>query len=205
MQGYNVSNFVDAFNMLKPLGREIAYEQMSKSGEAVKKSMRSSMKSKFAHMTTRVGVNGAYLQHTPKVQFGHRESMKVDSQDATPDHMEHMINSFMMEKSGTLAVGGMNPRFRPTIRRDGEIVGVGSPVGAVGKETAAILHRMDEGKIIDGYNESTRLYDGDIGRHYARSGINRAMAQVQAYLTQGFSQVFVKVQNNMRFTEKRYG
>lgn len=189
------SNFPYAFRILKTISREVMMQQMSKAGNEVRKNTRSSMKSHGSFYITRVGKHGAYLQKTSGRQFGLRESHKVDGEASSPNSVASMIDSFLMVKSETLVVGGMHPKFRPVLREDGEVKGLGDPVSAVGARTAAILHRMDTGKELPDYPVGSRLYDEIEGRQFMKHGINRSMGEVQTILEAGYVNVSERAVN----------
>lgn len=178
-----------AFNQIKVLSREVAYEQMSKAGNAVRVSMRSALESKATSFVTRVGKNGAYLERTSTRNLGGRESTTQDGLASDPSNMSAFINSFLMEKSGTLVVGGAHPRFTPLLRKNGEVVGTGAPVGAVSPRTIAILHRMDTGVENSDYPQHSKLAQDVKGRHFMTEGMSRASGKVRAYLAGGFLSV----------------
>jgi len=181
------------------IAREVAMEQLSKSGNAVREGMRNALKSNGANYITRVGANGPYLERvTGGRQYGLRESHTQDLQDSNPPSMANMITSFLMEKSQTLVVGGMNPRFTPLLRRDGKVVGTGSSVPAVGAQTAAILHRMDTGKQLADYPTRSMLTDNVEPRGFMLAGITKTRGKVQGYLSRGYTEA---VKNTVNKTD----
>lgn len=186
-----------SFSILRFIAREVAMEQMSKAGNAVREGMRNAMKSEGTNYITRVGENGPYPEKVDNGrQYGLRESHTQDGVDSNPPSMANMIISFLMEKSGTLVVGGMNPRFRPLLRKDGEVVGTGSAQPAVGARTAAILHRMDTGERLSDYPVRSMLYGKAEPRDFMSEGISRSEGKVRGYLTRGFDEVTKNAVNN---------
>ena len=184
-----------AFRQIRILSREVALQQMSKSGNAVRESMRSALKSTSTQYMTRVGKKGdAYLRKTSTRVFGQRESHTVDGMTSNPESMESFITSFLMEKSETLVVGGANPRFTPLLRTDGEVVGTGTPVGAVAPASIAILHRMDTGEKNSNYPAHSMLSPDLEGRGFMNAGMLAASGRVRAYLAGGYFQVMRQAQ-----------
>jgi len=183
-----------AFRRIRVLSREVALEQMSKAGNAVRKSMRDKLKATSTQYMTRVGDSGAYLKKGAKRTFGERESHTLDGQESNPSNMSAFITSFLMEKSETLVVGGANPRFTPLLRKDGEVVGTGRPQGAVSPRTIAILHRMDTGIENPLYPTRSKLHEDLDGREFMTAGMLSASGKVKAYLAGGFLQVMKQAQ-----------
>lgn len=187
---------IASFRVLSVVAREVAMEQMSKSGIAVQKSMRKALSSNGSNYITRVGANGPYLEKVVGGrQYGLRESHTQDNVDSNPPSMGSMLTSFLMEKSQTLVVGGMNPRFRPLLRKNGKVVGLGSAVPAVGARTAAILHRMDTGEQLADYPIRSMLTPDAEPRGFMLKGIRNASGNVRAYLSSGFSEASSKAVN----------
>lgn len=183
-----------AFREIRILSREVALEQMSKAGNAVRKSMRSKLESNTTKYMTRVGEVGAYLKKVPSRRFGERESHTVDNQESNPNNMSAFITNFLMEKSETLVVGGANPRHTPLLRKNGEVVGTGRTQGAVSPRSIAILHRMDTGEENSLYPTRSRLIADTEGRGFMRGGMIAASGTVRAYLAGGFLSVMRQAQ-----------
>ncbi len=162
---------------------------MSKAGNAVRVAMRSALVANSTHMVTRVGKNGAYLERTAARTFGHRESTTQDNLESNPPQMSQFTTNFLMEKSGTLVVGGANPAFTPLLRENGEVIGTGAYQSAVSPTTIAILHRMDTGKMNGDYPKHSMLTENVKGRNFMNEGMARASGQVKAYLAGGFLRV----------------
>jgi len=199
------SNFEDAFKVLRVLGHGVMMQQMGHAGNVVKSSIRKELKtSKKVVYETRVSADGKpYLAKTLPKRFGLRESMKVNNQAINPKGMDSMVQSFLMEKSSTLVVNGMMKRHTPIRYENGKPVGYEKTVNAVGKETYAILNRMDTGEYIDGYNHKTRLFKGNIARRYAKRGISNAMPKVNNILLEEYKSVFEKSFNNTNLKTKK--
>ena len=186
-----------SFRVLLFVSREVAMQQMSKSGNAVREGMRNALKSNGSNYVTRVGANGPYLERViGGRQYGLRESHTQDLQNSNPPSMANMITSFLMEKSQTLVVGGMNPRFRPLLRQDGKVVGTGATVSAVGARTAAILHRMDTGEELADYPTRSMLTENAEPRNFMLTGIRSANGKVREYLNRGYTEAVKKTVNN---------
>jgi len=199
------SNFVDAFKMLRVLGIGVMMQQMGHAGNVVKESIRDKMnKSKGTIYKTRVSKSGKpYLIKGGLRQFGLRESMKIDNTDMNPNSMNAMVQSFLMEKSQTLVVNGMMKAHTPVRYEDGKKVGFEERVGAVGKETYAILNRLDTGSYIDGYNFGSRLSKKNIGRRYAKKGITTAMPKVNHILMEEYKDIAEKAINNTHLKTRK--
>ena len=195
-----------AFKLLGVVSHEVMMEQLSKAGRSVKDEMRSSLASTTTRFKTRVGVNGAYLEDGYSREFGLRESMTQDNTDSNPKSMEFAINSFLMEKSSTLVVGGAHPTFTPLKRVDGEVVGTAGRVGKVGRQTIAIIDRMDTGAERGEYPTRSKL--GKLTpRNFMTSGILNSSGSVQSYLNEGWVSVMGRAINNIEAEEviRNYG
>lgn len=195
-----------SFRQLGITAREVMMEQLSKAGNDVQTGMRTSMRSLTTKYKTRVGLQGAYLKVVGSREFGLRESMTVDNKVMSPKSMDFAINSFLMEKSDTLVVGGANPAFIPLKRRNGEVVGSLGRVGKVGRQTIAIIDRMDTGEERGEYPIRTQL--GNMkGRNFMANGVSRASGSVRSRLSAGWVSVMGKAVNNLDVREivKRYG
>jgi len=198
MRMVSESNFIDAFKMLRVLGIGVMMQQMGHAGNVVKNSIRDEMNQSYGTLyKTRVSKNGKpYLMKGGLRKFGLRESMSIDNQSARPESMNAMIQSFLMEKSQTLVVNGMMKSHTPARYKDGKRDGFEETVGAVGKETYAILNRMDMGNYIDGYDFKSRLSNKNIGRRYAKKGISKAMPKVNYILLKEYEDIYKKASNN---------
>jgi len=189
-------NGVDVFKVFQDMATyapNIALEQMSKAGSEVREQQRKALKSTTVHTVTRVGKNGKkYLADAGASRaFGAREE---DNQDANPSNMASFINSFLMEGRMVMVVNGSHRAFRPILRRDGEVIGVGNLVGGVSKETHAILQRMNDNKILSDYPIRSQLATKkQIGTHYADTGNSRAKPKVVEYLTKGYEKTMERV------------
>ena len=198
-------NFADAFKMLRVLGIGVMMQQMGHAGNVVKQSIRDEMnKSMGTLYKTRVSKDGKpYLMKGGLRRFGLRESMKVDNTNMNPNSMDAMVQSFLMEKSQTLVVNGMMKGHTPVHYEDGKKAGFEKYVGAVGKETYAILNRLDTGEYIDGYNFGSRLSKKNIGRRYAKKGIRNAMPKVNHILLKEYEDIAKKAMNNTHLKTRK--
>jgi len=199
------SNFADAFKMLRALGIGVMFQQMGHAGNVVKNSIRKEMHNSIGTLyRTRVSKNGKpYLLRGELRKFGLRESMTIDDGVVSPDSMEAMVQSFLMEKSETLVVNGMMKAHTPVRYENGKKVGFEKPVKAVGKRTYAILNRMDTGQYIDGYDFRSRLSTKNIGRRYAKKGISNAMPRVNHILLDEYRDIYNKAVNSTNLKVKR--
>jgi len=190
-----VDLFEDFSNYIE-FAPQVALEMMSKSGNEVREKQRAALTSTYTNTMTYV-TNG--IKHLAKslspLPFGHREQ---DNTTASPSSMASFINSYLMEESMTLIVNGKHGTFYPVMREKGEVVGVGSPIGAVGKKTHAILQRMNDDSIIDGYPTKDRLSKKNIGTHYASLGNSNAQGKVNEYLLVLYSQTLELVMQSHR-------
>jgi len=187
----------DILNSLQILTKfvpQVALEMMSRAGNAVRVEQRRALKnSRRVYTVTREDLAGnKYLAFSPQpLEFGHRESK---NQTANPESMANMINSYLMEASMTLVVNGSHPSFIPVIRRDGEIVGVGSRIKGVGKATHAILQRMNDDKRDSYYPTRDQLYKGKIGTYYAQRGISNARQKTTNYLVYAYGEALKRAE-----------
>lgn len=127
------------------LSREVAFEQMSKIGNRVRENAGKRMRSK-QHNWHQESVNGKlhpYYDKSFTKQLGKRT--EKDGSVSKTSSMSSMISSFLMEKHGTLVVGGRSPGHHAIKRLNGKIIGtIYSP--GVGKFTQSIIHKLDTGE-----------------------------------------------------------
>ncbi len=192
----------DIFNSLKILTKfvpQVALEMMSKAGNEVRVQQRKALtSSRRVFYVTRENSRGKYLARSGvPLPFGHRESK---NQTASPSNMANFINSYLMENSMTLVVNGTHPSFIPIIRRDGEVVGAGARVKGVGKETHAILERMNDDKESKYYPTRDKLkhFGGGIGTHYAQIGIMAAKPKATHYLVYAYGEALKRAEQKHR-------
>jgi len=122
---------------------QVAYEVMSKTGAKTQKIARQAMRKQRHHWLQHGRMKPYYSKDKTK-ELGQRQ--KPDGSIDTPDSMSAMITSFLMEKSGTLVVGGSHKGFTPNKRENGKIVGKMNYVKGVGKRNHSILYKLDKGK-----------------------------------------------------------
>ncbi len=195
-----------SFKLLEDMSYQVAMEQMSKAGMAVAFAMRSSMEQIPAHSVTRVGKGGkAYLEKGSSLPLGVRQSLQRDQEESSPSSMSSFINSFLMEKHGTLVVGGAHPGFRPTLRDKGKVVGKGGYVKGVSQKTVAILHRMDTGEENQYYPQDSKLAEIDHGYGFMNQGKARSAGKVRALLTEGFFRVYRSAEKGIKPKKVIYG
>jgi len=189
-----IVNGVDVFDVLKTMGDvapDIALEQMSKSGNHIRENQRRALKSTHTNTITREANGKTYLSRIDMArEFGARER---HNKDDNPENMASFITSFTMDASLVTVVNGTHGQFRPIIRRDGKVVGVGSTVKGVSKQTHAILQKMNDGRILSDYPTRTQLSKHNIGTHYADVGNNRSIPKVSQYLVKGYKEVMDRV------------
>jgi hypothetical protein len=134
-------------SVIAQVSRDVAFEHMSKIGDAVRKNAKNQMASpkNRHHWFYRISNNNKrypYKDENETKELGFRT--KADGSAILPDSMGNMITSNLMEESGILVVGGRNKRKKVVFRREGLIVGYGS-LPAISKHTQSIIHKLDEG------------------------------------------------------------
>ena len=204
-----VSTGTDMFYEFKILGHysvEVMLEQMSKAGVSVALAMKDALKSSApTHTMTRVSVRGAYLTKSPTPRtFGARESHQLSGEDSDPSNMSAFIDSFLMEASHTLVVNGMHPSYRPSLRKGGKVIGFGKRQSAVGKETHAIMRRMNDGSLNNQYPTRSQLSTDEIGSKYAQKGASAAQSKVSRYLKEGYGKVLTNAITHEPTRETRF-
>lgn len=175
-----------SFSVINEASREVAMEVMSKAGnyamQGARKRMKSYSHSWFRKLYKHGKVKPYYAKGSTK-QLGVRISNKSGKKD-NPDSMSAFITSFLMEKSGTLIVGGTHKRFRPIKRRNGKIVGYAGTVGGVSRQTQAILNKMDTGRFNPYYKDSGEYKNPRyVTRPFMRQGFADAEPKIRATLT----------------------
>lgn len=130
-----------------------------------------------------------YYAKSSTKQLGLRISNKTGKID-DPRSMSNFITSFLMEKSETLIVGGTHRRFRPLMRRNGEVVGYMPPVGGVSRETQAIINKMDTGRFNSYYRDSGFTDNPKyVTRPFMVSGFNSASGKIRATLASEYIKI----------------
>ncbi len=196
-----------AFKQIGEISYQVQMEQMSKAGYYVQTAMRNALTSNRASSVTRVNSSGtAYLEGNHNLPLGVRQSMQRDEEPGTPENMESYIGSFLMEKHETLVVGGAFPTFRPTLREEGRVVGIGTEVTGVAQKTISILHRMDTGEENSYYDKSTQLADIPPGGYnFMNEGKSKSANKVRALLTEGFFKVYRQAEKHYKKEKVYYG
>ena len=181
-----------AFIQIKETSREAAYEVMSKAGNYVKEGARSKMKSYSHHWFRKKykdGVVRPYYSRGSTKQLGIRIANDTGKKD-NPKSMSSFITSFLMEKSGTVIVGGTHKAFYPILRDNAKIVGIGRRVGGVSRATQAILNKMDTGKFNSYYRDSGYTKNPKyITRPFMLSGFMSAQGKVRSTLETEFTKI----------------
>ncbi len=212
-----ISPRLAAIQLIAP---NLAREQMSKAGHYVKEAMRSSMRRRGHSWHQRVNSKGKI--HPVKArnfkQLGRRTTRK-GTPSHTPPSMANFITSYFQEKSGTLVVGGGHAGFRPIMRKDGKITGVGSYVKGIGKHSQSILHKLDTGERTMTTKKGTYNHgwwsNGAVGeksfikganfkgRGFMNEGIRRASGKVNSMITSEYDKSFGRAMNRATVNVKR--
>jgi len=189
-------NIKHSFMMLEYISKEVALEQMSKVGSDVRESIR--RKFRQNHTPTRVIVRKgvARLIRDGINPYGIRVSHSDGGSANGAENMYNFIQSALMEKTGTLVVGGAFPRHRPKKRRNGKVIGTMGTLNAVSQRAVSILHRMDTGEENSYYDKKTKLTDDFTPRGFMGKGIRAAQSQIQSRLEDGFISVMENAQAN---------
>ncbi len=187
-------NIHNSFMVLKYISKEVALEQMSKVGSDVQKSMRRAFISNQTPTEVIVYGGRARLFRTDFNPLGIRVSHTTGGAANGAANMFNFINSFLMEKHGTLVVGGAMPSNVPKRRVNGKVVGVMGRVGGVSKQAVAILHRMDTGEENADYPQRSKLMDDIVPRNFMRKGIGAVQGIIKQRLTQGYMTVMEKAE-----------
>lgn len=195
-------DIIGSLQILTKYVPQVALEMMSRAGNAVRVEQRRALtSSKRVYYVTREDMGKKYLSLINYgLPFGHRESK---NKDANPDNMVNFINSYLMESAMTLVVNGTHPSFIPILRRDGEVVGAGSRVKGVGKETHAILERMNDDRESRYYPTRDKLKKGKIGSHYADIGNRNAQPKAMQYLLVAYGEALERIELNKRTQQQR--
>ncbi|MBL0721004.1 MAG: hypothetical protein JJV88_00290 [Sulfurovum sp.] len=147
------------FQAIRTANKGVSYEILSKSGSAVKKNIQNEMnKSRVRRQTvrtdkrTRTSRNPVHsaltIAKTNRGEMkllGERQGQDGRNMRSSKNSMGNLITSFLMEKTGTLVVGGVHKSFVPNIRRDGVVIKTGARVKGTSRETQAIIHNLDTG------------------------------------------------------------
>ena len=198
---------------LKTVSRDVAFEHMSKIGNAVRKNAGNRMRSAGnRHHWLQTSKNGKLVPYKSKIktkELGLRTNKngRVDS----PDSMSNMISSFMMEKSGTLIVGGRNKAFTPILRKDGQVVGVGKRQPAITKHAQSIINKLDTGKRnqyhgwgASGKQDSMESFKNARfkGRGFMMAGFRNSKGYMRQELTVGYEKTIGRAVNRVSINLK---
>jgi hypothetical protein len=192
---------VEVFDGVTPMLEKIlelsyttALESLSVAGNAIREEARSAMRSKthnwFQKMTSE-GRMVLYRNPNKLRELGLRISHATGQVD-DPESMQNFITSYLMEKKLTVVVGGRHRAFRPKMIRDGKIVGTLGRVNAVGRETHAILHMMNFGEAIPGYEADYNKGGERKGYHFMEEGFSHARGRVADAMTKRYESLLHK-------------
>lgn len=185
-----IGNIEQSFMVIEYLAKEVAFEQMSKVGSDVKKAMQLSFMSNQTIMETIVYNGKARVFKTDTASpLGIRTSHTTGEGAKGAHNTYQFIQSFLMEKHGTLVVGGAMPSHIPLKRRNGEVVGTMGVVGGVSKQAAAILHRLSTGEETADYPQRSKLLDKITPRHFMSRGINASQGIIARRLKEGYATI----------------
>lgn len=132
-------------SVIAQMSKDVAYEQMSKAGNAIRVNAGLRMKSHSTNWFQRVGKKGKrepFLNLAETKELGLRTGR--DGNVLSTPSMSNFISSNLMEASGVLVVGGRNAKKQVIYRKDGLIVGSGK-LDTISKFTQSIINKLDTG------------------------------------------------------------
>jgi len=193
-------------SVIRQVSKDVAYEQMSKIGTAIRKNAGNRMRSTrnrhhWLQKPDKDGVLQPYFSKTKTKEFGQRTKSDGKTTD-NPDSMSNMITSNLMELSGTLIVGGRNKRKKVIYRKDGKITGSGT-LPTITKHTQSIIHKLDTGE----RNKDHRWLNGQgkyfekmnfKGRHFMVKAFGDSMPYMRQQLTTEYERVIGRVANKVK-------
>jgi hypothetical protein len=109
--------------------------------------------------------------------------------------MANFITSYLMPKSGTVVVGGKHPSFSPMKFRDGKFVGYMGRVQGVGKQSHAILHKLNTGEKNSHYEEGLIDNKNPTKYGFMDEGFRRARPKIREIMTTQMEQTVGKRMN----------
>lgn len=179
----------------------LALECLSISGDIVRKNARNRMRQSRTNWFARKS-NGKILWYkhpSATKELGRRISMKSGS-PVNPDSMSNMINSYLMEKSYTVVIGGSHPRTKPKRRENGEVKGYLPPLPPVSKATKAILHKLNTGQQSADYKNPHQQYKNPryLGYHFMEKGYMDSKAAIIDVMTRRYETMFGRATNNIK-------
>lgn len=182
---------------IRVVSKDVAYEQMSKIGDQVRKRTKDRMVFTRHNwlQTSKDGKLTPYLSKTKTKISGQRTTQ--DGSVASPKSMGNMISSNLMEESGTLIVGGRNKRKKVIYRRDGKVVGSGT-LPTITKHTQSIIHKLDTGE----RNEAHGW--GSVGsKKKSMEGFKNAKYRARGFMLSGFrdSRAYMQTALTSRYEE----
>jgi hypothetical protein len=207
---------------IRTVSREVAYEQMSKIGNAVRKKAGNQMtmsKNRHHWLQRKSKITGklySYKSKSETKELGQRTNPNGDIDN--PDSMRNMISSFLMEKNGTLVVGGRNKAFTPVTRKDGVITGTGRRQSSITKHTQSIIHKLDTGEreiktgdrgtFKHGWGAGGIIKESVFenpkfkGRHFMMKGFGDSIPYMRSQLTAGYEKTVGRAVNKVKVNLK---
>jgi hypothetical protein len=199
------------------LSRGVALESLSVAGSKIRDSARAEFERSEGHRwfqqilnksVGKLGNRRIYQSKDSYKLFGLRTSYKT-GQLSNPPSMKSFITSYLMDKSLTVVVGGMHPKFKPIIYRDGKVKGTLPSVAGVSKRSHAILHKLNYGE----QNEYHRWDEGKESikqfknkwkpRHFMGKGYGQAKPAVNEALTKRLLQHVGKAVNRIEIKKRK--
>jgi hypothetical protein len=161
---------------LHSVSKGIMLEQSSKAGNIAREAVRREFKKSTTEWTQayekdkngntrrvlRKGsiAGGNFVMEKTNFQLGKRIKHRRKGGLDNPPSMANFITSYTHETTGTTVVGGKHKSFTPNKMKDGEIVGTLPRVGAVSKQTIAILEKLNFGHLQGKHSEYLRWKKG---------------------------------------------
>lgn len=138
---------------------------------------------------------------------------RLNWRKAGPDNMDSMINSYLMEKSMTMVVGGMHKAFSAQIRRDGQVVGRAKRIGQVLHGSYQILAKLNYGGSWDQLDpdykrltrrKKSRMFPRPVYRKrlFIEKGRADSMGEVQDIMTKKLASMIGKQANRVAIKYK---
>ncbi|MEA2091048.1 MAG: hypothetical protein U9O83_01630 [Campylobacterota bacterium] len=208
-----ISGKLEAIRLIAP---ELAREQVSKGGNAIRRSMRAGMMRHRHHWFARKDSDGnLYLARDKSKSKRLGQRFTRDGKPAqNPSSMANLITSYLDEKNGMLVVGGKHPSFSPIIRKNGKVAGKGARVKAVGGYAFSIIHKLSSGKSEGGhgwYMNGKLVEQKDmprmknvkfIKRDFMRKGISASRSKFNSYITTEYDNLFKQTIQNEKVKVK---
>lgn len=165
-------------------------EQSSKAGDLARKSIRAEFRKQTTEWDKEYR-DGKLVAFKKQSRLGQRLSHKTQKQD-DPKSMENFIQSFTHATTGTTVVMGSFKGHRPLKIENGEVKGYLNYQPGVGRNSIAILEKLNSGEKSETYNAN--FAKGTIkgqfqgkqpykNRRWSETGFNRAYSEVKAEMT----------------------